>query len=93
MVIIEKRVFRYTYVNHVYISDSVTSTEYDFAIQDSHNPSGKFASGAVVDMFERLVPFLGFSRCTPCECHLQRSATGGKDWARRVCLNQQTLLA
>ena len=62
----------------MYISDSLTSMEYDLAVQDSHNPSGKFASAAVVDMFERLVPFFGFSRCTACGCHLQRNAIGGK---------------
>ena len=65
----------------MYISDLLTSMEYDLAVQDSHNPSGKFASAAVVDMFERLVPVFGFSRCTPCGCHLQRNAIGGQTWA------------
>ena len=55
--------------------------EYDLAVQDAHNPSGKFASGAVVDMFECFVPFFGFSGCTPCGRHLQTNAIGGKAWA------------
>ena len=38
--------------------------EYNLAAQNPHNPSGKFASGGVVDLVERLVPWLGFSRST-----------------------------
>ena len=67
-------------MKHVYISVSLTSTEYDLAVQDSHNPTGKFASGAVVDMFERLISFFGFSYHTPCGCHLQSNAIGGTAW-------------